>query len=505
MASLVEKIIMDHVENGTFFLENKNPIVKKHQKIIVSCPKKHSFTKTAFLLSQNLMKNDGNFYCHTCAYIEGSLRGLPSKTKPTEYVRTSVVNNFSEDNGNEVWVKIDKHFDNYSVSNAGSVRNDVTKKHLKPETLDGYLRVVLCGKDENGYSQKCKIFIHRLVASAFLKPPENDYEVVVDHVNSIRSDNRAENLRWVSQKENMSHRKTEEKPRKRGFKNELMSEHIIWKQIEKKDMKVSVSNTGLIKSGPLTTDGHLKKEYRRFGGYSVHRLVAEAFLGLPPDNEKIVVNHKNGNKEDNRVENLEWISHAENNQHASDNGLRKKRPIKQYDLKGVFISDFPSQADASRATGIDEDNIFMCVSKSSNSAGGFIWRYADDESKIVPTFKGSREVQKMTLDHKLVKTFPSIKAASDEIGFSQQKIKSMATKKTLQSDYYLRFSEENQGEVYKERSKSRKVVRTNDKGEEMIFDSMKKAYRDTGISESMVKKCCETGKKDRESCGWKFL
>lgn len=59
-------------------------------------------------------------------------------------------------------------------------------------------------------------------------------------------------------------------------------------------------------------------ERRRRAG--VHQLVAEAFLGPAPDGHE--VNHRNGIKHDNRVENLEWVTSGANNQHAIDTGLR---------------------------------------------------------------------------------------------------------------------------------------------------------------------------------------
>lgn len=49
---------------------------------------------------------------------------------------------------------------------------------------------------------------------------------------------------------------------------------------------------------------------------AVHRLVAEAFFGPPPEDQE--VNHKNGNPSDNRIKNLEWVTHSENLHHAYD-------------------------------------------------------------------------------------------------------------------------------------------------------------------------------------------
>ena len=89
----------------------------------------------------------------------------------------------------------------YSVSSLGRVMRTQPGPStrvgyiLKPQTQGRYLRVVLSRDDKN---HKCSV--HRLVAEAFIPNPEN--KPCVDHINGNRYDNRVENLRWLTWKEN---------------------------------------------------------------------------------------------------------------------------------------------------------------------------------------------------------------------------------------------------------------------------------------------------------------
>lgn len=121
---------------------------------------------------------------------------------------------------NEIWKDINGYEGLYQISNFGNVKSvDRISKHsngdltLKGKLLKsvknsrGYLQVDLC---KNGKIKK--ILIHRLVAQTFLPNPDNKPHI--DHINTITTDNRVINLRWVTQKENINNPLTIDKKSK---------------------------------------------------------------------------------------------------------------------------------------------------------------------------------------------------------------------------------------------------------------------------------------------------
>ena len=148
----------------------------------------------------------------------------------------------------------------------------------------------------------------------------------------------------------------------------------------------------------------------------VHRMVALAFIDNP-DN-KPYVNHINGNRSDNNVENLEWVTPSENTQHAVDTGLFKSgraRAVVQYKLNGEQMATFESASEAARQTGGSQSKITMCCRRQRDSANDYQWRYYDDiqdVQKIEKKFITGKKVAQCDEEGNILKIYPSFKEAA---------------------------------------------------------------------------------------------
>tara|TARA_R110002153_G_scaffold151656_1_gene303054 strand:- start:310 stop:798 length:489 start_codon:yes stop_codon:yes gene_type:complete len=157
----------------------------------------------------------------------------------------------------------------------------------------------------------------------------------------------------------------------------------IFKDIEGYEGLYQISNTGKVKS---MKSGKILKNIAARDGYDriclcgngkrmvlIHRLIAEHFISNPMS--KQCVNHINGIKTDNSIDNLEWVTHSENLIHAYANNLNKKpRPVARYDKDGVLVSVYKSARDAER-DGFSNQNIAKCCKGKRHTHGGFKWSY----------------------------------------------------------------------------------------------------------------------------------
>ena len=141
----------------------------------------------------------------------------------------------------------------------------------------------------------------------------------------------------------------------------------IWKQIDIFEGEFYVSNFGRVKN--ISTGNIIKGDVNNFGYHRVtmwnkgqkyrkfrHRLVAEYFIPNPEN--KRFVNHKNGDKKDNKVSNLEWVTQSENEKHAFKYGLKQKtnKPF-EVEFKCGKIIKFDTQKQAGKFFNVSTSTI----------------------------------------------------------------------------------------------------------------------------------------------------
>ena len=188
-----------------------------------------------------------------------------------------------------------------------------------------------------------------------------------------------------------------------------------WKSIEGFEGAYEISNLGRLKSFKKNKDGLVLQNNNSKGGYfsvvitykgktlytRVHRLVALHFIENNCIDKKHV-NHIDGNKQNNVVSNLEWVTPRENTIHSMGinpnqlkgmiyrNQFEKPKTLIQLTLNGEFVAEFENSKLAFDKTGICARNILQVASKdvyklntegkslTRKQAGGFVWKYKED-------------------------------------------------------------------------------------------------------------------------------
>lgn len=209
----------------------------------------------------------------------------------------------------------------------------------------------------------------------------------------------------------------------------------IWKPIilDGHETWYSVSNYGNVRnnstktllSGTVANNGYrmVHLRYRINKVCSVHRLVMKAFKPCA-EMDDLQVNHIDGNKLNNRLDNLEWCTALENMRHSFATGLQKNKsyPIYQYDLNGNYITSYINASEAARCLGIDQGNILRCIHGEQTHARQYQF-CKEQHDKIRPWYDWKKhQVFVYTDDGQLVNTYESQQAAAQAFGVGEASV-----------------------------------------------------------------------------------
>lgn len=160
-----------------------------------------------------------------------------------------------------------------------------------------------------------------------------------------------------------------------------------WKYIEGSD-NCYVSNLGKLKRYDSVipqyydSEGYLRATVKGVGRKRVHQFVALAFIPNPQN--KPVVNHIDGGKDNNNVNNLEWCTYKENSQHAGKEGLLRHGSLTVRKIVATLVCKneskiFENQSVAARELGIDDSEVNKCLKNKRNTSHGYMFSYLNEK------------------------------------------------------------------------------------------------------------------------------
>lgn len=182
-----------------------------------------------------------------------------------------------------------------------------------------------------------------------------------------------------------------------------------------KFLKGQISNSGYLNYNLTLPNGNKKRFY-------AHRLVAQFFIPNPENKKE--VNHKDLNKLNNKIENLEWVTASENQQYNIKNNNKKNmQKVYKYDKNKNLIAIYNSIAEAARINNMSESTIRQEIYRDIKAlTNNFFWNSKNDNEFLVETMINNGKAKKVAqynLNMELINTFSSLNEAARFLNISK--------------------------------------------------------------------------------------
>ena len=276
---------------------------------------------------------------------------------------------------NKIEWKVINNYENYSVSNTGFIKNNTTNRVLKYYIRNGYKSISLSNNNiKKTYN------IHTIVAEHFLIKPY-DKKYVVNHKDENKLNNDINNLEYITYGENTKYSMTSKRSKNLSIYNidDFVDIPNYNNYMSSKDGNIYSKSIKRLCCLTTLPNGYkkikLKSDNNHYKDLYIHVIVATCYLNYIPSNNQYVINHKDANKSNNNLNNLEIVTQKQNMIHSININNDKifRRAVYYIDNNSNYI-EYKSAKEASIKTGIDNSSILKSC-KSDKKAGNIKWYF----------------------------------------------------------------------------------------------------------------------------------